>query len=67
LKANILDQQELYHLTQDKKEDEISKFKDLSIGYTQIWKIFFEKSLKNENLDKPLSRKILRNSSHKIT
>ena len=29
--------------------------------------IFFTKSLGNEKLDKPLSREILKNSSHRIT
>ena len=32
-----------------------------------IWEIFFRKSLENENLERPLSRKILKNTSHKIT
>ena len=41
--------------------------RNLSLGYTDIWKIFFKKSLENENLEKPLSRKILRNNCNKIT
>ena len=33
----------------------------------EIWEIFFEKSLEYEKFDKPLSRKILRDTSHRIT
>ena len=42
-------------------------YKDLCKGYTEIWKIFFTKSLENVKLDKPLTRKILSNTSHKTT
>ncbi len=35
--------------------------------YTEIWRLFFAKSLENENLERPLDRKILRNTDHKIT
>ena len=42
-------------------------YKDLCKGYTEIWKIFFKKSLENVKLDKPLTRKILSNTSHKTT
>jgi hypothetical protein len=35
--------------------------------YTEIWRLFFSKSLENENLERSLDRKILRNLEHKIT
>jgi hypothetical protein len=54
-------------LTQDKKDTNLNFQKDLCKGYIEIWEIFFTKSLENENLNKPLSRKILGNTSHKIT
>ena len=39
----------------------------MCLQYTQIWKLFFQKSLSDVQLDKPLSMKILENTSHKIT
>ena len=35
--------------------------------YTEIWDIYFTKSLKNYNLRKPLTIKILKNTNHPIT
>ena len=49
------------------KEKELIFFKGLCKGYTDIWKIFFKNSLNDEKLDKPLTRKILKNNSHRIT
>jgi hypothetical protein len=49
------------------KEKQLISYKDLYKGYTDIWKIFFRNSLNDEKLNKPLTRKILKNISHKIT
>ena len=54
-------------LDQSQKDKQLNLYKNLCLQYTNIWKLFFDKSLSDVQLDKPLSIEILENTTHKIT
>jgi hypothetical protein len=55
LKTNLFDSSETENLSQEEKEKQLIKYKQLCQEYTEIWRLFFAKSLENENLEKPLT------------